>query len=250
MPDVQSFLKSVTDFIDSKLLEVGIKDDSTDSNTGGLPIGEKNDSKLSVCIYCSTSGTSVSACCVELLYQVYSQERHFTNFAVEKHHEYATIWAKDMKKKCNLVWQCTLLPAKYYRSAEELQHDRMWGAIPGAIEDHIEEEFQKDPFNFDCLISNYQVNFEFGEIYSKHDSKTYRLRCVERDLDSRVECHMVDEPSYKKAARHFGAAGVLCYSAHPVTNEVVFLLGHINYSTRTWCDFGGLKSFRCCLFYL
>lgn len=235
MPEVQSFIKTVKDYIDTQL---------------GQVMEPMDHRRLHVCVCCST-GTHLSPCCVERLYELYSNKPQLvSDLVVHRQHVHGEKWAKRMRERHNLVWQRTQMAVKYFISPEELTNERMWQTVPLAILPLIEEEFQKDPFNSACRVGrsgerhSYQVNFVTGELYSHSDMKVYRLRCVIRDIDTRVECGMLDGPSYKNVARHYGAAGVLFYSTHPATGEPIFLLGHMNYSTESWCDFGGLKSFR------
>ena len=250
VPEVQTFLKSVKDYIDTELSKVErLSVDQTSDGVGSLPVKEQ-EGRLCVCICCST-GTHISPCCVERLHEVYSRRPLvLSNLVVRRQHRRAEVWAREMRGRHNLVWQQTLMPIKYFRNPAELRNDRMWGTVPLEILPLIEEEFQKDPLNSACKLGkdgakcSHQVDFVAGELYSHRDMKTYRLRCVIRDIETKVECRMLDGPSYKTIGRRYGAAGVLFYSTHPITGEAIFLLGHMNYSTESWCDFGGLKSFR------
>ena len=245
MPEVQIFLRSVKTFIDSKLSESRALEVESD----GSCVRPEKMERLCVCVCCST-GAHVSVCCVERLWDVFSRQ-WCGKVKVSRRHEQALTWDRIMAQQHNLVWQQSMLPVKYTQSLDRLREDRVWKTVPWTLSPLIEEEFQKDPLSSSRQVGgkpggreSHLVNFEVGELYSHRDMKMYRLRCVLRDLTTRVDCRMVDGPTYNKMARGYGAAGVLFYSTHPVSREVVFLLGHMNYSSGCWCDFGGLKSFR------
>jgi len=205
LPEVQAFLRKVKTFIDSTLSE--LKPLAADTNS---VMPEKTE-RLCVCVCCST-GTHVSVCCVEKLYELYSHQSYGGGGGMKvcRHHDNALAWARNMAQHHNLVWQQSMLPVKHMQNLDMLCKERAWKTVPWAISPLIEEEFQTDPLSSSRQVGgkpggreSYLVNFEAGELYSHRDLKMYRLRCVSRDLAARVECRMVDGPTYKKMARGY-----------------------------------------------
>lgn len=250
LPEVQVFLSSVKKYIDAEITERSVRDKCREDLDDENVAGPKPDvCRMQVCVCCST-GICVSVSCVERLYEVYTTEKP-VGLTVEREHKRGTTWAKKQWDHKNLLWQCTKLPVTYFRSVKELTDERMWNSFPLDLSHLIEEQFQRDPFNSMCEVqqeksmNTYKLNFETGEVYSSHEMKTYQLCCVcVCSIQDQISCSMMDLAAYKSMTRHYGAAGILFYTFHPITGEPVFLLGHMTYSCESWCDFGGLKSYR------
>lgn len=227
---VQTDLKRIMDKINEEMLK-------------RIPSGTDNP-VLECCITC-WEGTQVSPCYVEKLYMEYSQ-RHGSP-TVRRH---LHIPLKDMMPSEGklFVWEQTALPVSYMSGIKDLTIEKLWSAFPFHVSGVIEEGFGEDPFNRSLKLviggSQYVFNFETGEMYCAYKNKMYRFRCTVSAIDDRISCKMLNDSLYKFAAKHYRGAGVLFYSAHPITAEPVFLLGHMTYACESWCDFGGLKSFR------
>lgn len=257
LPKVQAFLKSVKQFIDAELAKrsMEVKCNGDEDSPGDVATLQPSPEVCSICVcICCSTGTHVSPSCVERLYEVYTNTPTPSGqLVVRREHKQATAWAMKQIKHNNLLWQRTKMPVKYFRSVKELTYERMWRPLPVDLLPLIEEQFQRDPFNIMCKLhqgkNNHELNFVTGEIYSIHEMKTYRLRCtLVRTIQDCISCSMLNGAPYKSKARHYGAAGILFYAYHTITGEPVFLLGHMTYSCESWCDFGGLKSFRYDLF--
>ena len=250
MPQVKLFLSSVKTYIDDKLVERGMKLKCTNLENDGTSQPKPDVCSMQVCVCCST-GTHMSLCCVERLYEEYTtMNTPCGGLVVMRVHKQATAWARKQRDHNNLLWQYTKLPVKYFRCVQELTEERMWNPFPMHFSFLIEEQFQRDPFNTICVIhqeksrNTHTLNFGTGEVYSTCEKKTYRLRCIcMRSIQCHISCAMLNTASYKSISRHYKAAGILFYTFHPVTGETVFLLGHMTYSCESWCDFGGLKSY-------
>ena len=212
-----------------------------------------------VAITCQ-DGTRMSPCYVEWLYDQYSHHRPpIGNLVITRKHCHAHTTISDASKKQGklLVWQHTKLAMSYLGGVEQLVGGRLWTMFPFHTICLIEKEYNRNPFNEALKLPPYSahksdgeyyiLNFVTGQMHStKTSKKVYRVRCTISKIDDRLSCRMLENITYKDAARNYGAAGVLFYSAHPNTGEPMFLLGHINYACKTWCDFGGIKRFRYC----
>ena len=252
LPEVQLFLAGTKEDIDTELVSrssiLKCDQDLTNEDT---PRHKPDTVSLRVCISCST-GTVVSPSCVEWLYQEYTARPHLSGgLMVKREHQQATAWARTQRKHGTMLWQYTNTPAKYLHKVDELTDERLWRPFPIFLVSLIEEQFQQNPFNRVCKINKvndaytHMLNFETGEVHIIREKETFCLRCISvRSVEDQITCSMLDKTSYKAASKCYGAAGILFYTFHPLTGEPVFLLGHMNYACRSWCDFGGLKSFR------
>ncbi len=203
------------------------------------------------------NGTQVSPCFVEKLWEMYtyySRSSARCTF-VHRHHRDAFPSPKSSKQKPGddgfyYVWQHSRLPTNYLEGPRDLLNKRMWVALPMHLLAKVEEDFLRDPFNEKLEIryskggGMYVINFQTGEMYSKHEAKSYRICCTTASNVTSIECQMLTGTSYKSVTKHYQGAGVLFYAVHPKIGEPVFLLGHMTYGSRSWCDFGGLKKFR------
>lgn len=212
-----------------------------------------------VAITCQ-DGTRVSPCYVEWLYDEYSRRQlpsPVGNLVTTRRHCHAHTNGSDLRRDQGrlLVWQHTKLATSYLGGVEQLVSDRLWTMFPFHTICLIEKAFNSNPFNEALKLpaysarkseaEEYVLNFVTGRMHRTTGSnKVYRVRCTVSKINDRLACRMLENITYKDAARNYGAAGVLFYSAHPSTGEPMFLLGHIVYACRTWCDFGGIKKFR------
>lgn len=206
------------------------------------------DGDISVCCIGITcrDGTRVSPCYVEKLYEEYSLRSPICELKVERKHLHLDPHKDREPSNGKLfVWQRTKIPLNVYKF-EDLTVERLWFTFPFHTTDAIEKGFKNNPLNQKYLLlqggTQYIFNFETGEMYSGR--KVFKIRCAVSVIDDRITCKILGSVSYKSLIKHYDAAGILFYSAHPITAEPVFLLGHMTYACESWCDFGGLKHFR------
>lgn len=237
--EIQTDLKRIMDDINEELHKhIPIDPGSVDGDMKGV---------CCIVITCR-DGTRVSPCYVEKLYEEYSHRSPISELKLERKHLH--LYPNEGKEPSNgklFVWQRTKIPLNVCKF-EDLTIGRLWTTFPFHVTSTIEEGFRNNPLNrkFELLNSRtqYVFNFETGEMYSGHRNKMFRFRCTVSVIDDRITCKMLGSVSYKSLAKHYSAAGILFYSAHPITAEPVFLLGHMTYACESWCDFGGIKNFR------
>lgn len=246
IPVIYNELQKMIKIINQELLKC-VPDSSAESS-------DKDDTILRPVVCVSVTcidGTQVSPCYVEKLYEMYRHNPPVKDLTVKREHTHPVFKNASLGERKEFVWQRTTLAMKYLSSRmDNLTNHRWWTPFPMHLLSAIEEGFKRDPFNNKLEIpyskngGKYVLNFETGEVYSNHDQALYRIRCVISDFDDMFTCDLLTGTSYKPFSKSFDAAGMLFYSAHPVTGEPVFLLGHMTYGSLSWCDFGGLKKFR------
>ena len=242
-PTVYAELLNMTKAIDQELHRCDPSTQPPESDTDALrPV---------VCVSVSClRGTQVSPSFVEKLYEMYSRKPPVDDLVVKRKHTNSIFKTWWLSKDKEYTWQRSVLATKYLHSVQELANNRLWSSFPMHLLDAIEDGFKRDPFdtNLEVVYSRhagkYVLNFETGEMYSTHDKTAYRIRCIVSRFDDLLECSILTGTTYKPFAKKYNAAGILFYSAHPVTGEPVFLLGRMTYGCESWCDFGGIKSFR------
>lgn len=207
---------------------------------------------VSVGISSATRLPQASICYVEALYEDYRFRPPFGQISIRREHrEMETLRTKEPTKGSKFVWQHTRLPMSLMQKFPDLTLPRLWLCFPFQIHELIEREFKKNPFSekfelpYSKSVGKCTLNFESGEMYSTSEKKVYKVRCTLTNVEHVLACRMLGDSSYRPLAKHYQGAGILFYAFHPIIQEPVFLLGHMTYSSRCWCDFGGLKSFRC-----
>ena len=211
---------------------------------------------LSVGIYSSPKVPQASMCYVEALYEEYKLRHPPAGigqvhlYVGRKHGDMAALWTRKPAKGRKFVWQYTKLPMSLMQKFPDLTLPRLWSYFPHQVYDIIEQEFRKNPFNkklelpYSKSVGQCTLDFESGEMFSTSEKKIYKVRCTTTDEENFLTCRMLGDSSYRSLGKHYQGAGILFYAFHPIIQEPVFLLGHMTYSTRCWCDFGGLKNFR------
>lgn len=234
IPETQEDLKRMIDAINEELHKLTPSEGCEDGSTSTCSIG----------ITCR-EGVRVSPCYVEKLYEEYSHRPPFGELSVKREHLHSSpCKVREPGKGKLFIWQRIKIPISY-RKFEDLTVNRLWTTLPFHMSSALEEGFKKDPFSKEFQpIQDYRFNFETGEMYDFHKNKTFWFRCTVSVIEDRITCKMLEDASYKPYSKNYDAAGILFYSAHPVTAEPVFLLGRMTYSTECWCDFGGLRHFR------
>ncbi len=194
--------------------------------------------KILVIISCP-DGQQYSPCFVEKLREICEKDKRL--HIITEHRDLLL----NMKKK--FVWYHTKIPRLYVQHVEMLTNKKFWVPFDENMNSHLEQTFQEDP---NCSIIHNDkdvVDFASGTLYNKQKRKTFCIRSTFLLVEERrnvVNCRFVGDEEYKATVRRYDAAGILFYSVHPATGEAVFLLGQLTYSSLTWCDFGGLKSFK------
>lgn len=197
------------------------------------------------------NGTHASPSYVEKLYAVYKNSPPMENLTVTRKHRHSPFFPGELREGKEFFWQHTSVPVDFLGGYHGLTNRRMWSPFHIHLSGLIEAGFKSDPFNnrlelpYSPSGGKYVVDFERGEVHFTHERKTYKIRCRTADLNDMVTCNLLEDSSYRSLAKHYSSAGILFYSPHPILGEPVFLLGHMNYGSRCWCDFGGLKRFRC-----
>ena len=248
VPTAQNYLATVIKSINEELEERGRLEALA---TPGEDTRSPERWTLCVGISC-LKGTQTSPCFVEKLYEMYRFRPPIENLTVKREHKNAFSFPKhkNPSKDKRFLWQHTMLSVKYLHGLKDLSIPKLWQPFPFHMLSVIEEHFIQNPLSQQLEIrysqdgGTYSLNFETGEMYDSHEKKMYRFRCVAVSIDNRLSCRMLEDSTYKRAVKGYGAAGILFYAFHPITGETVFLLGHMTYSSRSWCDFGGFKSFR------
>ena len=213
---------------------------------GSSPSSIEN-AQLLVGIVCH-NGVHHSPCFVEKLRDMYQRDRTYNKLLVIQTQHW-DISSKSHGKK-QFVWQRTKIPTRYVRDIEVFTNARVWVSLDVQVGSECEQVFLQDPY---CSVLPDEVNvvdFESGTLFDKAKRKSYLIRSTNikhgllKNRSPPINCRFVGNEAYKKAVKRYDAAGILFYSVHPVTGEAVFLLGHMTYSCESWCDFGGLKSWR------
>lgn len=200
------------------------------------------------------SGTHVSPCFVERLYEQYHRRRSSARegLIVWREHTHPLFKAPQLAGGKEYIWQRSVLPMRYLHD-EDLTRRRMWSPLPPHLLNIVEEGFRTNPLDTQLEVpyssktgasSKYVISFETGEMYSAHEKKRYRIRCAVFDVNALIGCSMLSDATYRPLGKKYNSAGVLFYSPHPETGGTVFLLGQMTYGYLSWCDFGGIKNFR------
>ena len=194
-------------------------------------------------VVCQT-GAQLAPCFVEELFSHFSYGPVVVEgLCVTRHHWDALrgVWgqAKD------LLWQTSRYYVLKHRAVdlEKVLESSEWGSFSATSNAETESKFASDPYCNEVKVGDMLLDFEAGLTYDRQRGRQHYLRCTHLTR-SRVNAWLVSSQGYKAVSRSFRAAGILPYSVHPMTGEAVFLLGKLTYGWRSWCDFGGLKSFR------
>lgn len=248
LPAVAEDLKRMMDSINEKVrLCWGTYSSGNSSNSGQ----ECDIPRPVVSVGIASAKSRISMCYVEALYEEYQFRPPCGKISVRREHrEMEALRTKEPAKGTKFVWQHTRLPLSLMQTFPDLTMSRLWQFFPCHIYDLIEHEFRENPFNeklelpYNKSLGNCVLNFESGEMYSINEKKVYKIRCTTSNVENFLTCRVLGDSSYRSLKKHYQGAGILFYTFHPVIQEPVFLLGHMTYSTRSWCDFGGLKNFR------
>lgn len=232
------------------LINKTLKQRATDlsSSTSEGQTSPSPSATLLVAIACQ-NGAQHSVCFVEKLYERYSSESPLEvggiRVEVKRKHCEATKGAWIATK--DAAWQHSRIPSKHLPKHRDLILNRWWSNFPTNIVGQIEAAFRQDPFATNLDIGKYVIDVESGTMFNKRSRDTFRIRSVIPTLDGKVRSSWQQDGLQDKGHKKFYcSAGILFYSIHPHTGEAVFLLGHITYSSMSWCDFGGMKNFRLC----
>ena len=200
--------------------------------------------KLVVSVSCP-SGNHYSPCFVEKLRETYQSDKTYNKqLVITTQH-----WDVLQRKKENFIWYKTKIHSSYVQHVEMLTNHRLWLPFDDRMNWFLEHTFQEDPYGSTVMVPNTTevIDFVSGTLYDKQKRKTYYIRSTVpaiKTKQSLVKCRFIGDEAYKRIVRRYDAAGILFYSVHPQTGKAVFLLGHMTYGSYTWCDFGGLKSYK------
>ncbi len=226
------------------LVQKSVQSTSTPhTSSDSLTITEVHKLVVSVCC---PGGSHYSPCFVEKLRETYQTDKVYNKqLVITTQH-----WDVLQKKKDNFVWYKTKIPRSYVQHVEMLTNHRLWLPVDNEMNLFLENTFQEDLYSSRTVTvpnTGEVIDFMSGTLYDKKKRKTYYIRSTVLAIltkQSLVKCRFVGDEAYKRIAKRYDAAGILFYSVHPQTGKAVFLLGHMTYGSYTWCDFGGLKSYK------
>lgn len=199
---------------------------------------------LIVGISCST-GTCLSPCFVERLYDHYTTFPPYDTMKVTRSHLNA------LSESNSYQWQQLPSGSKFCRRRNELENkqhlkqfisSRDWSPLPAPLNIRLEETYLKNPLNTNVIIGDVQIDFVDGSLFNKSTGQKSFLRCITQPTQASFTIRELTNDDYKLCCKKYEAAGILPYSVHPVTGEAIFLVGQLTYDGGCWCDFGGLKS--------
>ena len=199
--------------------------------------------QLLVAVACQT-GAQHSVCFVEKLYQKYSFENPLEledDIRVEVKREHREATKGEWLDTKDAVWQHSKISCKHLINNKNLLLNRSWSNFPNKSMCQIEDVFRQDPYTTKLDIGKHVIDFERGIAYNKRSRDEFRIRSAIPSLEGKVKSSWMQDGGQKQ---FFCGAGILFYSVHPWTGEAVFLLGHMTYSSMSWCDFGGMKNYR------
>ena len=201
--------------------------------------------RLLVAVACQ-NGAQHSVCFVEKLYEKYSFESPLelegdVRVEVKRQHHEAT--KGEWLNTKDTIWQHSKFPVKHLLSHRDLVMNRVWSNFPLESTQLVEAGFRQDPLAKSLVIEKHIIDFERGVLLNKKSQEEFRIRSTIPRLEGRVESSWFKDNEYRAFHKSYSSAGILFYSVHPWTGEAVFLLGHMTYSTLSWCDFGGIRNF-------
>ena len=210
--------------------------------------GDSTAASLHVAVTCST-GCKLSPCFVEKLYEHYTSSPPTDHMTVTRDHP---ILLHHLKGSAPLppVWQyCPFRHHQaHFSNVRQLKQlvcsSTLWVDFPDDTNFLLEASFKRDPLSSSARAGDLLVSFHGGTVHSKTKGQQSLIRCTARESKFTVVTRHLQHEQYKPFVKSFIAAGILPYSVHPVSGEAIFLMGKITYSTCTWCDFGGIKSYR------
>ena len=194
------------------------------------------------------NGAQHSVCFVEKLYEQYSFESPLElpvdggKVKVKRQHCEATK-GEWLNSKDAVWWQHSQMSSKNLPTHKELILNRSWSIFPTESSRQIEAAFLQDPYATKVDVGKHLIDFERGIVFNKQSRNEFKIRSAIPRLESKVHSSWVVQQDRGNKQFYCGA-GILFYSVHPRTGEVVFLLGHMTYSAMAWCDFGGMKDYR------
>ena len=201
--------------------------------------------KLLVGIVCP-DGRHYSPCFVEKLYERFQGDKTLNKQLIIQSHHW-DITSHSSRKKEHYVWYKTKVSSKQVRHIEILTNNRLWVSLDEHTSRLLELAFREDHYCSSVPNSIYVVDFSTGTLFDKQRRSYFYVRSAlnpPNKIQFHVKCRWVGGEGYKGAVKRYDAAGILFYSVHPETGEALFLLGHMTYGTYSWCDFGGLKSWK------
>ena len=232
-------LKEMTSQI-NKILTINIASSSSSKTGHSTP-----SRTLHVAIGCQ-NGAQHSVCFVEKLYEQFSFESPLeleegVKVEVKRQHCEAT---KGEWLNCkDAVWQHSQMSSKNLPTHKDLILNRSWSSFPTESSNQIEAAFYQDPYATKVDVGKHVIDFERGIVFNKRSRNEFKIRSAIPSLEGKVRSSWVAQQDGGNKQFYCGA-GILFYSVHPQTGEVVFLLGHMTYSAMAWCDFGGMKNHR------
>ena len=218
---------------------------STSNEEGSTSLNVKT---LQVAVTCQ-NGAQHSVCFVEKLYEKCLLDSPLeleggVKVDVKRRHIEAT--RGEWLSTKNAVWQHSRFPVKHLvNHSRDLVTNQVWSNFPLESAQQIEAGFLKDPFATDLDVGKHIINFERGVLLNKRSQEEFKIRSTVPSMEGKVQSSWLDDVEYRAFHKSYCSAGILFYSVHPQTGEAVFLLGHMTYGCMSWCDFGGLKGFRC-----
>lgn len=199
--------------------------------------------QLLVAVACQT-GAQHSVCFVEKLYEKYSFESPLelqSDVRVEVKRQHCEATKGEWLNTKDAVWQYSKISCKHLTNHKNLLLNRSWSNFPTKSMCQIEDAFCQDPYSTKLDIGKHVIDFERGIVYNKRSRDEFRIRSAIPSLEGKVTSSWMQDGGQKQ---FYCGAGILFYSVHPRTGEAVFLLGHMTYSSMSWCDFGGMKNYR------
>ena len=200
---------------------------------------------LLVAVACQT-GAQHSICFVEKLYEKYSFESPLElegDIRVEVKREHREAIKGEWPNTTDAIWQHSRFPVRHLLNRRDLVMNRVWSNFPLESTRLVEAGFHQDPFGKHFDIGKHIIDFERGVLLNKKSQEEFRIRSTIPRSEGRVQSSWFKDDEYKVFHKSYSSAGILFYSVHPQTGEAVFLLGHMTYSTMSWCDFGGIRNF-------
>ena len=240
--EAETLLKSMTTAINEAMKE---KSTALSTAFSGETGETAPSSTLRVAIGCQ-NGAQHSVCFVEKLYEQYSFESPLEledGVKVEVKRQHCEATKGEWLDSKDVVWQHSQFPVTRIPHHRVLLFNRAWSNFPLESVRQIEAAFLEDPFSVGVDIGKHVINLGRGTLYDKKSDKEFRIRSTIPSSDEKVHSSWLQHDEYSQLHKSYTSAGILFYSVHPRTGEVVFLLGHMTYGAMAWCDFGGLRKF-------
>jgi 8-oxo-dGTP pyrophosphatase MutT (NUDIX family) len=192
----------------------------------------------------SGTGSCLSSCFVEKLYDYFDTFPPSDGFRVKRNHLHNDTPPSAVQWE-QLPYQHSL---NYHRHVKDsikiksLTTSKDWSPLPLILNDSLEVAYREYPLSTNVVIDDNNVDFVSGTFYNKKTGQKSFIRCTVQPEHLIVEVRDLVHETYKPFVKSYEAAGILPYSVHPVTGEAIFLIGKLTYDGGTWCDFGGLVS--------